>query len=190
MIISGKIIRKKLKHYNEPGHAHELTFSFYRRKLYGNDSVLCEIFLDELDRSRQSDCFLLWAYVIMPSHVHMLILPQLKQYDIAGILQNIKGKASRRFREFIISNKPEMFHIFCILTGGHKTFRIWQAGAGFDRNLWNSKAIHKSIEYIEGNPVRSGLVQSPEEWKWSSAHARFRNVRVVPDSAEIPVYMK
>ncbi len=176
MIISEKIIRKKIKHYNEPGHAHELTFSFYLRKLYGNDSVLCEIFLEELDRSRQCDDFLRWVYVIMPSHVHMFILPKLKQYDIAKILQNTKGRTSRRFREFIISDKPELFDIYCILTDGQETFRIWQAGSGFDRNLWNSKGIHKSIEYIEGNPVRSGLVQSPEEWKWSSAYARFQNV--------------
>jgi REP element-mobilizing transposase RayT len=62
-----------MRHYNEPGHAHELTFSFYRGRSHGNDTVLCELFLEELDHSRQSDDFLLWAYVIMPSHVHMLI---------------------------------------------------------------------------------------------------------------------
>jgi len=41
---------KKLKHYNTPGHAHELTFSCYRRKDYQKDPVACEIFLFELEK--------------------------------------------------------------------------------------------------------------------------------------------
>lgn len=120
----------------------------------------------------------------------MLIFPRMKNYSIAKILQTIKGKTSRRYREYIIRNSPELFDGFCMVTNGQKTFRIWQAGGGFDRNLWNSKPIHHSIEYIERNPVRAGLVQSPEEWKWSSAYARIRDMGVIPDSVDIPIYMK
>jgi hypothetical protein len=47
-----------------------------------------------------------------------------------------------------------------------------------------------SIEYIERNPVRAGLVQSHEEWKWSSAYARIKEQGVIPDSVDIPIYMK
>jgi putative transposase len=179
-----------MRHYNEPGHAHELTLSFYRGRSHGNDTVLCELFLEELDHSRQSDDFLLRAYVIMPSHVHMLNFPRMKNYSIAKILQTVKGKTSRRYLDYIIKNNPKLFDGFYTVMGGQRTFRLWQAGGGFDRNLWNSKPIHHSIEYIEGNPVRAGLVQSPEEWKWSSAYARIGDMSVIPDSVDIPIYMK
>ena len=69
-------------------------------------------------------------------------------------------------------------------------FRFWQAGGGFDRNLWNAKAIHNSIKYIEYNPVRAGLVNAPEEWQWSSAHARSTNKGLLPDDLDIPMLMK
>ena len=69
-------------------------------------------------------------------------------------------------------------------------FRFWQAGGGFDRNLWNAKAIHNSIKYIEYNPVRAGLVNAPEEWQWSSAHARSTNKGLLPDDLDIPILMK
>jgi len=41
-----------------------------------------------------------------------------------------------------------------------KHFIFWQKGGGFDRNLWNAKAIHDSIRYF-GHP--------PEEHAWQEA---------------------
>jgi len=61
----------------------------------------------------------------------------------------------------------------CVLKWmARKYFVSGRPVGGFDRNLWNAKAIHSAIKYIEHNPVRAGLVKKAEEWKWSSAHAR------------------
>jgi putative transposase len=179
-----------MKHYDEPGHAHELTFSCYHRQPYLNDPLLCDLLLDELNQSRQHHHYRLWAYVLMPNHVHLLIWPYNKTYKIADIFQKIKGKASKMYRDIIIKKKPECFEAFCVTRNGEKSFRIWQAGGGFDRNIWNSKPIHHSIEYIEGNPVRADLVEFPEEWKWSSARARIKGGGIVPDRVDIPMYMR
>ena len=56
--------------------------------------------------------------------------------------------------------------------------------------MWNARAIHSSINYIEYNPVRAGLVNAPEEWLWSSAHARYTNKGLLPDDLDIPVLTK
>jgi putative transposase len=48
------------------------------------------------------------------------------------------------------------------------TFRFWQAGGGFDRNVRDMNAFCKEIRYIHLNPVRRGLVAKPEDWPWSS----------------------
>ena len=63
------------KHYNTPGHAHELTFSVYRRNNLFADIKACEILVEEIDTARREFLFKLWAYVIMPNHVHLLIWP-------------------------------------------------------------------------------------------------------------------
>ncbi len=56
---------------------------------------------------------------------------------------------------------------------GRRTFhRVWQAGGGFDRSLYNRDAIRRATDYIEYNPVRRGLVNEATEWECSSARAR------------------
>jgi putative transposase len=49
------------------------------------------------------------------------------------------------------------------------TFRFWQEGPGYDRNLNSESAVLASIDYIHANPVRRGLVEQARQWKWSSA---------------------
>ena len=90
----------------------------------------------------------------------------------------------------MLGENAERFEKLCIKVGGKKVFRFWQAGGGFDRNLWNANAIHNAIKYIEHNPVRAGLVKKAEEWKWSSAHARHTNEGLLPEDLDIPILMK
>ncbi len=182
--------RKKLKRYDIPGHAHELTFSCYHRFHYLKDPVCCSIFISELSHAKEHFLFRLWAYVLMPNHVHLFIYPTQTNYKISTILQSIKGKTSKRYRDILLEENPERYNKICLKVSNKNVFRFWQAGGGFDRNLWNAKAIHSSIKYIEYNPVRAGLVNAPEEWPWSSAHARHANEGLLPDDLDIPILMK
>jgi putative transposase len=181
--------RKKLHHYNSPGHAHELTFSCYRRLAYFIDPVACEIFMQVLAEANQHFHFKVWAYVIMPNHVHLLIWPLEPKYDIAKIDSGIKGITSKRYARHLVEINAIKYQEFMVNSRGGERFRFWQHGGGFDRNLWNAKAIHDSIGYIEANPVRRKLAICPEEYPWSSAYARYRNQGLVPDKFTMPVVM-
>jgi putative transposase len=180
--------RKKLHRYNTSGHAHELTFSCYRRQPFFKDPIACRKFLEELEKSRTIYKFKLWAYVIMPHHVHLLIWPCRTEYDIGKIESGIKGIMAKKYRAYLAENNSLMLDSF-IQLNGEGEFVFWQKGGGFDRNLWNSKAIFDSMKYIEANPVRSGLVESSEDWPWSSASTRKTRMGVVPDSFGLPVVM-
>lgn len=182
--------RKKLKRYDIPGHAHELTFSCYHRYKYLKDPICCTLFMEELLCGREHFLFRLWAYVIMLNHVHLLLYPTQDDYKISTILQSIKGKTSKRYRDILLAENSDRYDKLCIKAGNKKVFRFWQAGGGFDRNLWNAKAIHSSINYIEYNPVRAELVEVPEDWEWSSAQARCTQEGLVPDDLDIPILMK
>ncbi len=182
-------IRKKLHHYNTPGHARELTFSCYRRSDYFTDPVACEMFRQVLSEARVQSRFRIWAYVIMPNHVHLLLWPLEPKYDIAKIDSGIKGITSKRYAKHLLETNRAKYDEFILKSRGKDMFRFWQHGGGFDRNLWNAKAIHNAIEYIEANPVRRGLVFGPEEYRWSSAYARVTNLGVAPDNCHMPVLM-
>ena len=179
-----------MHHYNTPGHAHELTFSCYRRQPYFNDPNVCQLFLEELDRSRSIYHFKLWAFVVMPHHVHLLLWPLHAPYNIGKITSGIKGTMAKRLRRYLLAHNRKQHDTFLITDKEEKRFVFWQKGGGFDRNLWNAKAIHDSIGYIEANPVCSRLVGFPDEWQWSSAYARIHGKGVVPDTFALPVILK
>jgi putative transposase len=42
-------------------------------------------------------------------------------------------------------------------------------GPGYDRNVMKRKTLNDMVNYVHMNPVRRGLVESPEGWAWSSA---------------------
>jgi putative transposase len=181
--------RKKLQRYNSWGHAHELTWSCYRSREYFIDPSACELLLGTLAEGKALHNYCVWAYVIMPTHVHLLIWPRNTAYDIAAICGGIKNVMSKRYRKRLEDSLNAGPRGFLVRSRGEKVFRFWQPGGGFDRNLWNAKAIHDSINYIEANPVRKGLVAKPDEWQWSSASARKRKVGLVPDYFQLPVLM-
>jgi len=105
--------------------------------------------MEELERARELFKFKLWAYVLMPNHVHLLLFPYVASYKISKILQSIKGCTSKGYGEHFKATAPQTYQSCCIGAGDKKKFRFWQAGGGFDRNLWNGKAIHHAIQYIE-----------------------------------------
>lgn len=66
--------RKKVKHYDN-GEPHFLKFSCYRRLPLLSKDQSCQWFVDALEDARESHGFHLWAWVIMPEHVHLLLWP-------------------------------------------------------------------------------------------------------------------
>jgi putative transposase len=105
----------------------------------------------------------------MPNHVHLLIWPSENSYDIGKILQSINGSMSRRYSRLLTRINPEIRSGFLETTNSKQIFRFWQRGGGFDRNLYNSDAVHACICYIENNPVRANIVRQANEYRWSSA---------------------
>ena len=180
---------KRLKRYYIPGHAHELTFSCYKRRKYFTDERVCSIFLEELEKARSTFNFKVWAYVIMPNHIHLLIWPPELQYSIAKILNTLDGKTAKHYRDYLINSDIKKYEKYLILSRGRQVFRFWLPGGGYDRNIVNSKAIYNSIKYIENNPVRTGMVMTPEEWPWSSAYARIQKKHVIPDEFNTPIML-
>ena len=115
-----------------------------------------------------------WAYCLMPNHVHMIMVPA----DEDGLRCAI-GEAHRRYTRMINQRQD---------CRGH----LWQER--FHSFVMDEAHLLAVARYLERNPVRAGLCESPEDWPWSSARAHLAGeddelvqvaplLRLVPDWA-------
>jgi putative transposase len=93
----------------------------------------------------------IWAYCLMPNHVHMIAVPKEKDSLRAAI-----GEAHRRYTRLI--NFRENWRGY-----------LWQGR--FSSFVMQERYCIAAARYIELNPVRAGLVATAREWPWSSACA-------------------
>ena len=157
------------RNYNEPGHAHELTFSCYRRYGFLRSERTCEWLSASIAKARAALEFDLWAYVFMSEHVHLVVFPRRDEYDIAEIRQCIKEPVARQAIKYLKAEAPEWLPRISLRKGSRTRHHFWQKGGGYDRNITEPNTLSRIIEYIHMNPVRRGLVERAKDWKWSSA---------------------
>lgn len=159
MWITDGTVRKLRGSHNDPGQAHELTFSCYHGlPLLGKDRTR-QWFVDALDQARRKLDLELWAYVIMPEHAHVLLLPRTTDYEVGRILKAIKQPVGQRAIRSLRTDAPEhLAKLRVNRTSGRVEHRFWQQGGGYDRNMHDARTAWASVNYLHDNPVRRGLV--------------------------------
>ena len=167
---SARVKRKICRRFNVPGHAHALTFTCFGNRPFLSRDRTRGWMLEAIAQARGRQRFDLWAYVIMPEHVHLLIHPTEQEYRISRILSSLKQPVSKRAILYVGRNEPGFLGQMTDTQPNGKTWlRFWQRGGGYDRNLWSPRYVWETIEYIHSNPVRRGLCDSETDWPWSSA---------------------
>ncbi len=162
--------RKLVKHYNEPGHCHELTFSCYSRRPLLTNNAWRTLLSEGIERAVFNHRFRLVAFVYMPEHVHLIVLQGPESSGIDELLRAIKRPVSYRIKQRLIeAQSPLLSHLTVQQRPGVSTFRFWQEGPGYDRNLVEATTVESAIDYIHENPVRRGLSRHAAHWRWSSA---------------------
>jgi len=91
----------------------------------------------------------IWAYCLMPNHVHYVCVPM------------ADGALARTFNALHMKY-AQYFHARKGLTG-----HLWRAR--FLSCMLDDKSVFEEIRYIENNPVRAGIVGRAEDYPWSSA---------------------
>jgi putative transposase len=100
-----------------------------------------------------------WAWCLMTNHPHFLAIP--RRPDSLG---KVFGRANSRYAAIINRREKMSGHLF--------QGRFWSCPVQTERYAVASG------RYIELNPVKAGLVESPLDWAWSSAA---HNVSGKPD---------
>jgi len=125
---------------------------------------------ESIDRAITKHGYRLAAFVYMPEHVHLLVYPWEDAAGIAQPLRAIKRPYSYRIKQLLIAaNSPLLTKLTVHQRPGVETFRYWQEGPGYDRNLTQARTVLWSIDYLHNNPLRRGLCAAAVDWRWSSA---------------------
>ncbi len=126
--------------------------------------------INGLQRVSEKHRFDLWAYVIMPEHVHLLVCPRDPEYSISLFLKSLKQSVSKKALKYVQEQAPDLLpRMKDLQPNGDVHYRFWQRGGGYDRNLTEPSTVWAEVVYIHANPVRRGFCERPEEWVWSSA---------------------
>jgi putative transposase len=92
-----------------------------------------------------------WAYCLMPNHVHLIVVPQ----DPDGLRATF-ANAHRRYARLINARNRWTGH-------------LWQGRYG--AVAMDEAHLAHAARYVALNPVRARLCDRAEEWEWSSARA-------------------
>jgi putative transposase len=135
-----------LRRFQKAEALHFITFSCFHRLPLLEAPEPKETVEAILEQTRARHQARVYAYVLMPEHIHLLI-NEPPSILVAQFLKAFKQIASRKLR------------------GDRRQF--WQ-DRYFDANIRGEKARSEVIRYIHRNPVKRGLVASPEQYRWSS----------------------
>jgi len=154
-----------------PGLPHHVTQRGNRREAIFFEDGDHEVYMDLLAEQTRKAEVDVWAYCLMPNHVHMILRP--KRSDDLG---RAVGEAHRRYTNFINARGRWTGHLF---------------QSRFASVVLDDDHLIRAVRYVSLNPVRARLVARPEEWKWSSVRAHLSRlddglVKVRPVLDRIP----
>ena len=110
-----------------------------------------EIYRDLLAEQTRKAGVEVWAYCLMPNHVHLILSPT--RVDGLGLAV---GEAHRRYTNFINARGRWTGHLF---------------QSRFASVAMDDLHLLAAISYVSLNPVRAGLTQYAADWAWSSVRA-------------------
>jgi len=107
------------------------------------------------------------AYCLMPNHFHMILMP-------------VQAEHLSKWMQWLMTSHVRRYHRH-YETSGH----IWQ-GRFKSFIIQTDEHLITAMRYVDANPVRSGLVNSADNWAWSSHREILgKSVRNLVDSAPI-----
>ena len=164
-------MRRNLKRYYGAGDLHFITCSCYRRQPLLGTARRRDLLLTVLEQVRKRYEFIVVGYVVMPEHIHLLISEPQKK-NPSTVMQALKlGFARRVLAQARRGRNPSQASLF-----DHAPQHVWQKRfrhSDYDFNVWTERKRIEKLRYMHRNPVKRGLVESPELWRWSSFRAYF-----------------
>jgi REP element-mobilizing transposase RayT len=141
--------RRNLPHYQNAGKTYLVTFVTLRRWIL--PPLARDIAIEEV-AGVHNDFAFVHVGIVMPDHVHIVMQPLWDNsgvtYALCTIVGRVKGRSARRIN----------------LAMGRRG-RVW-FDESHDHQIRNDESLVEKIEYVLQNPVRKGIVRTPDEYRW------------------------
>ena len=132
-----------------------------------------DVFLECLNFCIKNKGMILYSYVIMTNHIHLII--QSEDAKLSDLIRDFKKFTAKTILDKI-QTEPEsrrdwMLERFKLATETHsrnKNYQFWQL-SNHAEEIYSEKFMWSKIDYIHFNPVRAGIVSSPQDYIYSSA---------------------
>ncbi len=131
-----------------PGYPHHVTQRGNRRAQTFFEDGDYELYQSLLSEAAGKAGAEIWCYCLMPNHVHIIIVPS----DEDGLRRTF-ADAHRRYTGYINARMRETGH-------------LWQGR--FGSFVMDEEHLAHAVRYVSMNPVRAGMVDRAEDWRWSS----------------------
>lgn len=134
-----------------PGLPHHVTQRGNRREpvFFGDDDY--RLYLNLIGAAARRSATAVWAYCLMPNHVHFIMTPSHEDG-----LRATFAEAHRRYTSMINARLGQTGH-------------LWQGR--FSSAVMDEAHLMAAARYVAMNPVRAGLAARASGWRWSSVHA-------------------
>lgn len=164
---------RKYKFYNKEG-LYFVSFAVvYWLDVFVRD-VYLQLLVESLDYCRKNRGMEIFAWCIMPSHVHLVF--RAKNNNPGEVLKEFKTFTSKKVQSAIAENIQESrkeWLLWLMERAGLKNSNVKKKQFWQQHNkpieLWTPAVINQKIDYIHNNPVEAGFVTEPQHWKYSSA---------------------
>lgn len=147
-----------------------LTFSVVHwLPIFINEDA-CTIVTDSLSFCHQEKQLRVNAFVIMPTHIHLLVFDA--DFDSRRLQQTVTAMrkyTGRQLADYSVRALPAVFEQLMAI--GRRTDRsrqFWQP-TRHPEAIWSERFWKSKIDYIHDNPCRKGLVRRSTDWRFSSA---------------------
>ena len=159
------------KPVHDPEHLYFVTATILGWKHLFHQSPYACIVLDSFDWHRRNGRWSLYAYVLMPNHLHAILRPAADK-TISQVLQSFGSFTAHAILQQLQEDQCQTLLAFFAQRQDHdphKYHQIWQPIQA--KNIWSETFLRQKLEYIHNNPVveRWGLVESRGDYAYSSA---------------------
>ncbi len=141
----------KLQHYFQENGCYFVTTTTCGRSPVFTNSEYSLILWNLINYQREREALYLLGFVIMPDHLHLLIIPR-GDIKLPWIIREIKKGSAR------LINKAQ-----------DREGKLWM-DQYYDYMVRDEKDLLEKMNYIHNNPVKRGLVQDAEKYRFSSAN--------------------
>ncbi len=129
------------------------------------DEEVVRILFDSLEYLRHKDGLKVYAYVVMPNHIHLVVGCDSKAMnDIVG---SFKSYTSRSIAEYLELNDEQRLKEIQKVAYKGQSYAIWQETFRSEV-ICDEAFLRQKVDYIHNNPVKGGLVESVDDWQHSS----------------------